>query len=102
MKNISFKSKRRRQSLLQAGLVLMMAAMALGLVFGNQGLLQMWRIGSLRAGFEEEIARLTQEIARAHHEKALLKKHTYLERVVRKEMGYIENGETIFILPEFP
>ena len=70
MRNISYKSQQRRHRFFQAGLVLMMAGMALGLVFGNQGLLQMWRIGAHKVGYQEEISRLTQETARANHEKS--------------------------------
>ena len=102
MKNLSHKSRQRRQRLIQAGLAVVIVIMGVGLVLGDRGLLQMWKIHHLKAGYQEEIARLTQEIAQVNHERSLMRKQAYLERVVRKEMGYIENGETIFLLPEFP
>lgn len=102
MKNVSHKKRKFQQRLVQIGLVVVIFVMAGELIFGNYGLLRMWKIHRLKNGYQDQIARLTQEIARTTHERVSLGKQGYLERVVRKEMGYIENGETIFLLPEFP
>ncbi|MBU4483838.1 septum formation initiator family protein [bacterium] len=66
------------------------------ITFGDQGLFRLQKLYSLKNQLFQERIKLDNKIVRLEKEAELLKDKKYLESIIRKELGYIKNGEIIF------
>lgn len=67
-------------------------------IFGNQGLYRLYELKLENRRMKEEILNLKDEIKAREKQMALFSDPTYLETIVRQELGYVKPGEIIFQL----
>lgn len=65
-------------------------------VFGDSGLYQLHSLHESRSRLKHQINETEARINMIEKEKALLTNPAYLESVIRKELGYIKDGEVIY------
>ena len=65
-------------------------------VFGDQGLYQLHKHNKIKAEMQNEIKNLNKKIKDLNREKELLKDPSHLETVIRRELGYVKQGEVVF------
>lgn len=70
------------------------------LVFGDQGILTWRQLAHKKTGLADEEAHLTQKLRDLETETKRLEDPKYLEPIIRKELGFVRPGETIFQFPE--
>ncbi|MBI4211793.1 MAG: septum formation initiator family protein [Deltaproteobacteria bacterium] len=73
------------------------------LVFGDQGVVKLFRLYQLKEHLLEEQSTLARELDRLNTEKAMLEEPRQMEMIVRQELGVIKPGEILFQeLPKEP
>ena len=69
----------------------------LGAVFGDNGILKLWRLKKEIRRFEEENVRIMARNQRLEREINLLRTNrNYIEALARKELRYIKKGERMY------
>lgn len=66
--------------------------------FGDQGILHLHELASLKYKYTEERDQLLSEVASLEKEIKQLNDPEFLETTVRKELGYIKDGEVVYHL----
>lgn len=66
------------------------------IIWGDQGIYQRERLRFLKSKLQRETIQIEQDISKLEEEKELLNDEKHLESVIRKELGYIKPGETIY------
>lgn len=69
-------------------------------IFGDSGLLELHTLAGAKKDISGQIEEMKARIEKMEQEKVLLTKPGYLESVVRRELGYIKDGETVFQITE--
>jgi cell division protein FtsB len=83
-----------------------LAAIALFLIFGwymtfgDEGLLTLRRLAQTKDSLLHDEQALTHRLQELHHETRRLRNPAYLEILLRKEYGYVKEGEQVFQFPE--
>ncbi|MBI1908904.1 MAG: septum formation initiator family protein [Deltaproteobacteria bacterium] len=75
----------------------LIAIMLLAAIYGNQGLLKLYRLSRLEKQLESSIMENRRENQRLAFEIKRLKDPLQLERVVREELGLVRPNELVFI-----
>lgn len=70
------------------------------LVFGDQGILTWSQLARKKTELANEETRLTQKLKDLETETKRLEDPKYLEPIIRKELGFVRPGETVFQFPE--
>lgn len=78
---------------------IIIALMALYLVFGQNGLMKYGEMVSIRKNYEEKIAEMDKKLESMRLELDLAKKdREYLENIIRRELGMQKSGEDLYII----
>lgn len=80
----------------------MLVVLAVSSVWGNRGLLHLWRLQEQLAEVESDVVRLQRENhQRREHLRRLRSDPAYLERIVRQRLGWVREGEILYrVRPE--
>lgn len=92
-------STQKRSWLLKWG-VLATGAMLFYAAFGDKGLLHLHHLQLTEEKLATKVANLEAENLRLEREIKSLSNPRYLEKVARKELGYIRSNEVIFYPPQ--
>lgn len=77
------------------------AAMALYIVFGHNGVLKYREMVLIRAKYEDKIKEMDEKLERLKTELELAKKDKeYLENLIRRDLGLQKEGEDLYIIEE--
>jgi cell division protein FtsB len=88
---------RRKASLLFS--VIVFVALVVGALFGDGGILQLFKEQERSAGLEREIEALRIENGRLAEEIAALRSDPHaIERLAREQLGLAAPGETVFLI----
>lgn len=80
---------------------ILIALMALYLVFGQNGLMKYGEMAAIRKNYEEKIADMDKRLADMRKELELARKdREYLENIVRRELGMQKSGEDLYIIED--
>jgi cell division protein FtsB len=92
-----------RRKAIVLGSAIALAALVLGSLFGDRGMLQLLRQQRRSQALALEIEHLQQENARlAEQVRALRAEPRAVERLAREELGLVRAGETVFLLRDEP
>jgi len=69
-------------------------------IFGEEGLLKLKHLYTLKRKIEAENIKLLEENLKLKDQLALLKTPQYNERMIREQLGYIKKNEWVLILDE--
>jgi len=90
-----------RERIIRYLVVFLLCLFLLFLVFGDQGLIHYYRLEKERAEIEEKLKRLEMENRLLAEEVERLQGDAqHLERVIRREMGFVKDNELLVIVPE--
>ncbi|MBI2345702.1 MAG: septum formation initiator family protein [Deltaproteobacteria bacterium] len=70
------------------------------IIFGDQGLLTWRALSNTQADLSRDETRLTEKVHALELEIERLEDPYYLEPIIRRELGYVRPGETVFQFPE--
>ena len=88
----------RRKALLLFA-VLALAALVVGSIFGDKGLLEVWEQRRRTEALEHEVDELRAENARLSEQiRALRSDERAIERLAREQLGLARPGETVFLV----
>lgn len=77
----------------------LIAAMALYIVFGHNGVLKYREMVAIRQGYEEKIKEMDDKLGKMERELELAKKdREYLENMIRRDLGLQKQGEDLYII----
>lgn len=80
---------------------IIIALMALYLVFGQNGLMKYGEMVAIRKNYEEKIAEMDKRMEAMRRELDLAKKdREYLENIIRRELGMQKSGEDLYIIED--
>ncbi len=80
---------------------IIIALMALYLVFGQNGLMKYGEMVAIRKNYEEKIAEMDKRMEAMRRELDLAKKdREYLENIIRRELGMQKSGEDLYIIDD--
>lgn len=65
-------------------------------VFGEQGLYDLHKAAKLKVKFGNDIHELNNKIEQLKLQKELLNDPAYLELIIRRELGYVKQGEIVY------
>lgn len=83
-------------------LILLTLFLASLTLFGDQGALRLWELMKISHTLEKQNRNLERQSRELTDQIGRLKEPEYLERLIREERGYIEEGETIVEIPNSP
>lgn len=79
--------------------IVIIVALALYLVFGHNGLLKYYELVRVQKGYEAQITELQDKIKTMEKQIELVERdRSYMEYLVRKELGLIKPGEDVYII----
>lgn len=65
-------------------------------IFGDSGIYQLHEMSQTKKKLEHQISESRAKIERLEEEKVLLTNPNYAESIIRKELGYIKEGEIVY------
>ena len=75
----------------------MLVVLAISAVWGNRGLLHLWRLQEQLSEVETSVVRLQRENhQRREHLRRLRSDPAYMERIVRQRLGWVREGEILY------
>lgn len=80
-------------------LTILIALMAIYLVFGQNGLMKYREMTNIRQSYEMQIMEMDKKIEELETELELAKKDKeFLENMIRRDLGMQKNGEDLYII----
>ncbi len=80
-------------------LTILIALMAIYLVFGQNGLMKYREMTNIRQSYEVQIMEMDKKIEELEMELELAKKDKeFLENMIRRDLGMQKNGEDLYII----
>lgn len=77
-------------------LLIFIGVLSLLVSFGNEGWVKLYRLRRVEAAIEEQNRLLALQNAKIRREIDDLNDPRYLERLIRNDMGYAREGETLY------
>ena len=86
----------RSHFLIHALYIVFLVSIIVFTIFGDSGLYQLNSLSGTKRDLDHKIIENQTKIERLENEKVRLTNPDYLESIIRKELGYIKEGEVIY------